>query len=173
MTAPILCRWTDCAFHPVGDYHLRAAGAAYEEGGLFRMAPVEDRSTATHNHQFAWISEAWKSLPDHYAGEPWSVTPETLRKYALIRTGFCSTQIYACGSKAEARRWAANLRGAIHEFCIVVPKEMTVQVFTAKSQSRRAMDKAEFQASKEAILDFIADLIGVEPETLAKQQEAA
>jgi hypothetical protein len=35
------------------------------------------------------------------------------------------------------------------------------------------MDKRQFQESKTAILEFIAGLIGVEPETLGKQTRAA
>jgi hypothetical protein len=173
MTRPVNVIWTGHAFEPCGDHHLRIAAADYEDSRLYRLAPVEDRSDVTHNHQFAWIGEAWNSLPERYAGEAWAATPETLRKYALIRTGYCSTEIFTCGSKAEAQRWAANLRGLRDEFAIIIPKESTVQVFTAKSQKKRAMGAKEFQESKQAILDFIADLIGVEPATLNAQEKAA
>jgi len=36
----------------------------------------------------------------------------------------------------------------------------------AKSQSRRSMDKAEFQASKTAIMEHIAGLLGVTTQEL-------
>jgi hypothetical protein len=35
------------------------------------------------------------------------------------------------------------------------------------------MDKAEFQASKTAILEVVGEMIGVAPETLAEQRAAA
>ena len=51
---------------------------------------------------------------------------------------------------------------------------MIVQ-FTAKSQSSAAMGKTQFQASKEAVLDVLAEMIGVEPAALARagQRSAA
>ena len=47
--------------------------------------------------------------------------------------------------------------------------------FTAKSQSSAAMGKTQFQASKEAVLDVLAEMIGVEPAALARagQRSAA
>jgi hypothetical protein len=44
-----------------------------------------------------------------------------------------------------------------------------VTVLTALSQSRRAMGKKRFQASKDAVLAFVAELIGTSPATLAKE----
>lgn len=173
MTRPLIFQWTGEAMIPANAWNARQCDEHYVIGGRYKLAPVEDRSMASHRHAFAWLHEAWNSLPEEYGMEAWAANPETLRKFALIRTGFCTTQIFTCGSRAEAQRWAANLRGLREDFCIVAPKGSTVQVFTAKSQSTRAMDKQEFEASKKAILDFIAGLIGVEPETLAKQEGAA
>ena len=44
-----------------------------------------------------------------------------------------------------------------------------VVIRTARSQSRRSMDKKDFQASKSAVLDIVAGMIGVAPEDLARQ----
>jgi hypothetical protein len=120
-----------------------------------------DRSTATHNHEFASIADLWQSLPERYRDEPWAQSPDHLRKYALIKCRYCNTQTYACGSKAEAERWAQNLR-PLDEYSVVVVEGTTVYRFTAQSQSRRAMGAKLFGESKNAILDYIEDLIGVE-----------
>ena len=42
---------------------------------------------------------------------------------------------------------------------------MIVQ-FTARPQSAAAMGRSEFQASKEAVLAILAEMIGVDPATL-------
>ena len=134
-------------------------------GEKYLIETTEFRSDPTHKHQFAWLREAWASLPEQYALEPWSQSPEHLRKYALIRTGFCNCETFTCASKAEAFRWASNMRG-MDEYAICQAQDTVVHRFTAKSQSYRAMGKAEFQASKTAILDFIAGLIGTDAKTL-------
>ena len=172
--APVLMEaLEDGALAPVGGRHRAEAARQFEPGKRYRIVQHQDRNMASHRHEFAWLREAWNSLPEECALEAWAVSPDALRKYALIRTGFCTTEIYTCGSKAEAQRWAMNLRGMREDFAIVAPKGSTVQVFTAKSQSTKAMDKAEFEASKKAILDFIAGLIGVDPDDLSQQKEPA
>lgn len=124
----------------------------------YHMEAIEPRSMKTHNHHFAMIGDMWASLPERYGMEPWAQSAEHLRKYALISTGYCNTQVFTCGSKAEARRWASNLR-PMDEFSVVWVKETTVHVFTAMSQSMKAMGKADFQASKEAVLNHIQGLL--------------
>jgi hypothetical protein len=52
------------------------------------------------------------------------------------------------------------------DFAIVSATEVTVRVWTAKSQSMKAMGKAEFQRSKTAVLDLVSAMIGVKPENL-------
>lgn len=80
---------------------------------------------------------------------------------------------YVCSSGAEAIRWAANLRKEVDEYALVIVERSVVRVMKAKSQSRKAMAKADFQASKTAILEWVAGLLDVAPETLARVKEAA
>ena len=155
---------------PLGRF-ARLAADAFTEGEQYRMEAIEARSWATHAHQFAWLHDAWLNLPEQYAIEPWAQTSEHLRKYALIRTGFCNTQTWVCSTKAEAVRWAANMRPE-DEFSIVIAKGGEVVRYTAMSQSARAMGAKDFQASKTAILDYIAGLLGVGPAELAAQASA-
>ena len=170
MTAgrPIAFEWMGDAMRPI---HPKLADKEYVVGERYMLAPYEQRSTATHNHEFAWLNEAFMNLPERYAGEQFAQSSEHLRKYALIQTGYSNCQALVCGSKAEALRVAAFVR-PMDEFSIVTVNGVVVNKFTAKSQSRRAMPKGEFQASKTAIMDFVAKLIGVEPEQLGKAQAA-
>ena len=172
MTRPILTRWTGEAFEPANAYQARIAREAYDEGQLVTMAPQKDRSIASHNHAFVWLAEAWASLPDQYACQPWAATPEHLRKYALIMCRFCDVRSLVCSSKAEAQRVAAFLRPA-DEFALITVDGATVTELTAHSQSKKAMGGKRFQESKQAILEYIAGLLGVEPGVLIKQDRAA
>lgn len=170
---PVLMKATDDgALIPCGPFHADRAMKQFKPGHRYPMLPMEGRSDKSHNHQFAWLKEAWQSLPEQYASEPWAQSPEHLRKFALIRKGFCDTMTVAVGSNAAAIRTAAAMR-RLDEYAVVSVEGSTVHVFTPQSQSRRAMGKERFQASKDAILDYIAGLIGVTPETLQRQREAA
>ena len=151
--------------------HQADADKHYVIGESYRMAPVEERSEASHKQAFAWIREAWMSLPENLALE--YPSPEHLRKRALIRTGWCTMTDYVCGSNAEAIRWAVNLRKEADEYAVVIVERSVVRVLKAKSQSMKAMGKADFEASKTDILRWIADLIEVDPTTLARNTGSA
>lgn len=162
----------DGNFSPASPYWAKQCDETYIVGEVYRMAEWRDRSDATHAHQFAYITEAWRNLPEKYGMEPWAQSPEHLRKYALIRCRFCKADTYVCGSKAEAERWARNLR-PLDEYSIVTVEGTTVYRFTAESQSRRNMGAKRFQESKTAVIQFLEDLLGIARGTLEKQTEAA
>jgi hypothetical protein len=138
----------------------------FVDDATYWLSVEPERSEKTHDHQFAWIGEAWKTLPDDKAAA--FPNSDVLRKHALIMTGWCDVRDYPCASKAEALRLAATLRGEISEYVVVIVRAAVVRVCRAKSQSRKAMGAADFQASKNDLLRWISDLLGVEPETLAR-----
>jgi hypothetical protein len=163
---PLAFQWDGEAMKPING---RRADAFYTVGERYIMAPVCQRSDATHKHEFAWLREAWMSLPDHLAER--FPSAEHLRKWALIRAGYSDSHTITCASKAEALRVAAFIR-PIDEFAVVIASGATVTRYTAKSQSRRAMGAKEFQDSKTAIMEVVGKLLGVEPGALP-QREAA
>lgn len=148
----------------------RLAASRFEGGQDYLLADVEHRSDVSHKHEFAWLRQAWASLPEDVADM--FPTPEHLRKRALIDAGFYHETIIDAGSNAAALRVAAYAK-AKDEFAVIVVRGPVVVERVAKSQNRRAMDKTEFQASKTAIMDVIAALLGVDTAALARQQEAA
>lgn len=166
MIPPMAFNWDGEALVPrvprLADKHLAV-------GETYMMVPHEDRSDATHKHEFAWLREAWMNLPEDIAVN--YPTPEHLRKRALIEAGFCDETIVDAGSKAAALRCAAFVRG-IDDFALVFVRDQFVIRRTAKSQSRRAMKKAEFQASKTAIMEVISNMIGVTPDELQSARAA-
>lgn len=149
----------------------RQADQQFCVGESYRLAPVEDRSDVSHNHEFAWLRDAWASLPEALSDR--FPSPAVLRKWALIQAGFCTVTDHVCQFKTEARRTAEILRAQTDDYAVVLIEGTVVRVLKAKSQSRKAMDKAEFQASKTAIMEIVAGLLDVPVETLADLRAAA
>lgn len=150
---PLTCDWDGEVFRPI---HPRRADNYLTVGERYSLVQYEDRSAATHNHQFAWLYDAWMNLPEDIADQ--YPTPEHLRKRALIDAGFYDETIIDAGTNAAAIRVAAAVQ-AIDTFALVFVRKCFVIRRTAKSQSRRAMKKDEFQASKTAIMEVIDELV--------------
>jgi hypothetical protein len=150
---------------PAGNHFRRKCDEAFVIGTLYPMTVYEDRSDKTHKHAFAWVREAWSSLPDNLLEV--CPTPEHLRKRALVECGFFDETMIDAGTTGAALRVAAAWK-ARDTFAHIVVRKKFVVIRTAKSQSRRAMDAKEFQDSKQAILEHIAALINVEPAELER-----
>lgn len=164
-------RWDGDALTPTGHYGLSAAREAMEPGDVVIVEIDHPRSQNSHRHQFAEINEAWRHLPESLQEAPWAASPETLRKHALIATGFADTYSIDCGAKATAERVRMALASAEagkHGYAIAKVRGPLVVVWTPQSQSMRAMGGKRFQESKEAVLAWIAAQIGVETEELRR-----
>lgn len=163
-TAPILFQWNGEAMVPHRRYQVEC-DRAFVIGEVYRLAVQEHRSQSSHNHFFAAVQEAWMNLPEDQAER--FPTADHLRKYALIRAGCRDERSIVCASKAEAQRIAAFIK-PMDEYAVVTVSEAVVRVFTAQSQSTAAMGKKAFQESKSKVLDVLAEMIGVQPETLTR-----
>lgn len=161
--------WTGDAFVPTARF-VTAAQEKFVPGAAYWLSVEPERSEKTHNHEFGFIATAWKNLPDHLAEH--FPTAEHLRKRALIDAGYYTETILDVGSNAAALRVRAYAQ-AEDEFAVVVVRGPVVVVRKAKSQSRRAMGAGQFHASKQAVLEIVAGLIGVTPDALAQTREAA
>lgn len=163
MTAPIPFRWEGDNFAPMPGF-AKLCDREFVVGQVYRMVEEQERSARSHAHYFACVSEAWDNLPERLA--PDFPTADHLRRYALIRAGYADSRTLVASSKAEAVRLAAFVK-PMDTYAVVVVTDATVTVWTAKSQSMKAMGKATFQASKDAVLTILADLIGTTPASLA------
>lgn len=166
MPGAILTQWDGQAFVPA-TRHMKKCDAEYTVGETYFVDPIAPRSQASHNHFFAQLADLWLNLPEDQA-ERWP-NAEALRKYALIMTGYRDERTIVASSKAEAQRIAAFVR-PMDETAVVTVKEAVVRVWTAKSQSMKAMGKSDFQKSKDDVLGYVAGLIGV---TAQEAQENA
>lgn len=144
----------------------RAADREFVVGETYVLERWESRSTLSHNHEFAWLAEAWKNLPEDVA--ELYPTPEHLRKRALIQAGYFDETVVDVGTKAGALRVAAIMQ---HDdlFAHVVTRGTMVVRRIAKSQARNRMNKKDFQESKQAILEIVAAMLKVEPTQLEQE----
>lgn len=172
MTAPrpVHMQWLGDSFVPAGKYWQRLADQLFVVGMVYPLEVREDRSMRSHQHYFACINEAFNNLPEHIAARVPS--PDHLRKMALIKAGYCDEKTFSCVGPEEAERLAAFIR-PMDGYAIVVVRDDTVTVFTAKSQSMRAMNKVEFAESKERVLGILADLIGTTRKALTNAGDGA
>ena len=160
-TVPLYWKWDGESLIPLNPL---AADRVLTVGERYCLVEHHERSAKSHSHFFAALHDAWQNLPEA-TGERFP-TPESLRKYCLIKAGYANQREFACSSRAEALRLAAFLR-PVNEFAIVTVREAVVIEWTAQSQSLRAMGKAAFQDSKQKVLDIVASYIGITADTLS------
>jgi len=154
----------------------------YEGNGLFRcLHPkrvkldvgavhgwqiAENRSSESHRHFFAVVNEAWRNLPEDLADD--FPSPEHLRKWALIKAGFCSETRIVCANNSEAMTLATKAK-SMDKYSIVAIDGKAVTIWTADSQRRDAMGRKTFQEAKERALHIISNLLGVDFTILLKE----
>lgn len=164
MTSPVALTWDGEAFWPANRFWSRKCDERFVVGQAYAMDEVHQRSHATHAHYFASLHDIWQSLPEHLSEQ--FPTENHMRKYALIRTGYHTMTQHPCKSAAEAERLAAAIR-PYDTYQLVTVKDSVVTVYHAMSQDMRSMDKKTFAESKQAVLDWCSDLIGVKERAAA------
>lgn len=165
MSRPVLMRWNGNSMEPANHRWADLADREYVIGKVYSLAPYEERSTVTHNHFFACVSEAWSSLPEVYNGR--FSDADELRKYALIKAGFSHRTTTVCATPEEAHHVAALVK-PLDEYAIITIHDTTVVKFTPKSMSSIAMDAKEFQRAKSAVLEILSEMIGTTADALGK-----
>lgn len=146
-------------------YHARRL--PYGQGEIITVEEVQERSLKSHAHYFASITEAWRTLPETIADD--FPNAESLRKWALIRAGYCTETKMAFRTNADAVT-AAALFGKTDGYAICQVTDRLLTVWQAESQSMKAMRKVRFNQSKEAVLRVISELIDADA---SKASEAA
>jgi len=124
---------------------------------------AEHRSAKSHDHFFACVNEAWKSLPEELADD--FPSPEHLRKWSLIKAGFCSETRIVCANNGEAMTLAAKAK-AMDKYAVIAIDGKAVTIWTADSQRKDAMGRQQFQEAKDKALHIISQLIGTDAATL-------
>lgn len=170
-TPAIKYQWDGEALVPSSGFWRRQADAHLVVGEIYRLVEEAETSDKSRAHEFAWLKEAWNSLPDNLLEQ--FPSPEHLRKYGLIKKGHCTMKQHVCFTEAEADRTRIALDEEADEYALIIRREKVVTVYRAVSQSRRAMGAPMFQKSKSDLMEFVGDLLGVDPATLGKVEVAA
>lgn len=134
---------------------------------------VEDqraRTEASNRHFFACVKKGYDNLPEGWA--KLIKSSEQLRKFALIKAGYADVRTIALPTEEAANQVAAVVR-SVDPFSVVSVHETMVTAASAKSQSAQAMDRDEFRASKDAVLEVIASMVGVSVDELSSNAGAA
>ena len=165
--------WDGSHMIPAKGYAARAE-KAFVPFETYNLEAREERSSAEHGHYFAAVAEAFDNLSEQNSER--LRTPNHLRKWALIETGWFDEKVTDCGSQEIALRMAAFTRGleANHhqDYCEIIVRGPALVVRTAKSQSQKAMGKDVFRASKKDVLDLLADMVGVNRTLLERYAKA-
>ncbi len=137
-------------------------------GETYSIEVIEERSAASHKQFFAAVNDAWSNLTDEARVR--YPSPSHLRKWGLIKAGYCKETVFVLDSDQRAVANAAFLRG-IDDAAIVIQKGNVVKMYIAKSQrmGRGGMRKDEFQASKRDVLDILSGVIGVSRKALERE----
>lgn len=170
MTKPISFAWDGEKMLPITSFMAKQCDEQFVVGERYRLTEYEDRSINSHNHYFAFLKQVHDNLRDDFVER--FPTPEHLRKYALIKKGYFDSRSLVVKSNAQAHEFAKFMKPC-DEFSIVTAQEATVTIFTAKSQSRKAMGAKVFTESKQAVLDFVSELIGATPDQVTKNMRQA
>jgi hypothetical protein len=162
---PILMSWNGDQFDPL-DRFRKLCDERYVVGEIYSIEAQQPRSKASHSHYFACLHKAWLNLPP-----PWDAkfpTEDHLRAYALIKCHYYDLKQLVCQTPAQAAAVSAFM-GDVKEMSVVELEGPVISVFTAKSQSMREMGRKAFQQSKQDVLDYVSDLIGVDVTTLRNE----
>lgn len=160
--APIKFVWNGEAMVPARGYAARAE-KQFVPFEAYTLEVREERSSAEHGHYFAAIADAYANLSDEVTDR--LRTPDHLRKWALIETGWFDETVTDCATQEVALRMAAFTntieRSNRQDYCEIIVRGPALVVRVAKSQSRKAMDKESFRKSKNDVLDLLSDMVGV------------
>ncbi len=152
-------KWDGESMSPIGPRNAAEADKQFCIGETYKLAVVENVSQASRGHYFASLKEVWRNLPENRAEQ--FPTPEHLRKYALIKCGYADSRQFVARTGAEARELQMFVRPSNDEYALILVDRCVVTIWTAQSQSERAMGKKAFNESKNAVLDYAQSLIGV------------
>jgi len=147
----------DGEFRASSPYHVKRCAELYGQGEVVEVEEINDRSKASHKHYFAQLTDYWQTLPESLAQDFLSM--DHLRKFCLIKAGYCTQHILRFRSKEEALE-AESFISELDPYvlCEVIGTQLTV--WRAKSQSMQAMKKDEFEKSKADTLDIAHKLVG-------------
>jgi hypothetical protein len=138
----------------------------FVDGEEYVLAPIEERSMASHNQYFAALKGYFDNLPESISAR-WP-TPQHFRRWLLIEAGWFDEKEFEMVSSEYAHALGAFVRTA-DEYARILIRGKKVIVQKAKSQSRAAMGKEAFQQSKRDVLDLAESMVGTPVRTMMRE----
>jgi hypothetical protein len=154
----------DGEFKAANKYHARAADKAFVIGEVLTWAEVKERSLVSHKHYFATVHDAWLNLPETVSGE--FPSDESLRKFALIKCGYCTVKKVVCANNMEANA-LVTFAYDLDSFLVCETSGNIATIYRSQSQSMKAMGNQLFQKSKTDVLEYLSAMIGAKFEDAA------
>lgn len=164
----VVFEWTGTVMRPLA-YHADLCARTFEPGKRYKLIEFSERSRETHDHFFATVAGYWQNWPERYERDLPSA--DHLRKHALIRTGHYLQSVMAHASLEEATAYVRDfIRYVDYAEGSITSTHGTATVMRiAKSQRKQVMDAAEFQKSKQDVLEFCQAVTGISPEQMLRE----
>jgi hypothetical protein len=164
----ISCRWHGDTLEPLPK-DMAWANEHLVVGMIYRFEPIFPRSMNSHRHQFAFIKEGFRQLPERYA--KYFQNEEHLRKHLLIMEGYANVKEYVFTTSEDMRQaleFAEEASEVSKDYAIfeVDRKNLVFKRIVAQSQSVKDMPAGVFNESKRRILNRLSSMIGITPEEL-------
>lgn len=158
---PILTRWDGEVFWPA-KRHMPTLDKELVVDDVYTIAEVEGRDERRHKAFFARINDRFKSLPESWGD--FFKSPDDLRMWALIHTGFCHQDTFTLQDAEEAQRFALYIKKADKNFRIVDVRGNVVTVYVPESQrvlrNGIGMDNERFLHSIRKVDQYLEMMIG-------------
>lgn len=131
----------------------------FDKGDVSTWEERPERSDRSHAHFFALVNDAWANLPERFAGQ--FPSPDHLRRWALIKAGYCDEDKIVLESPGDAVAVASYARRR-DGYAVIAVTGNIVTTYTAQSQSKKAMGHKRFQESKDRVIQVLSELIGAD-----------
>jgi len=164
---PAVFTWTGEAMVPTPE-SLPLCMRQFDKGALYQMRAMRERSVKSHNEFMALVKEAFDNLPEHLASR--FPTVSRLRYWCLAKCGYCAEKTRIFQTRHDAKVFEDYvIESSTTSYCQV--EGNVAMIWTPTSQRYKydpEMDYEEFEKSKEAVLELLADMIGVHPRELKR-----
>jgi hypothetical protein len=161
---------TPLTYRYEGDGEFKACGPAMQRraddhfvvGMRYRLTDFEESTGRSRAHYFALLDQAWQSMPANLIEE--YPSREVMRHKLLIQCGYANHADFVFSTNKDAAQFIRFAKR--NPYSVVTINDSVVRVFEAHSQSAKAMGKETFQASKDAVLNAVSELLGTSVEDL-------
>lgn len=166
---PLLFRWDGEHMVPL-DRFVARANQQYVVGEVYRLNVELDRSEAEHRYFFAAFHEACLNLPsnisERFFSDDGKFDETHFRSWCLVRCGYIENHHQIVLDTATDLARTMDFLRKYNRYAIIKKSGNVIDIFTAKSQSHRSMDKAEFHKSATDVLELVAAMIGTTADEL-------